>query len=170
MRRRAAAKLRRGRAGDLDAVLAIERAVFTTDILSRRSLRHFLSAPNATVIVAEHRGSVAGYALVLHRRNSKLARLYSIAVGPAFRRRGLARRLLTAAERKAAARGRRVMRIEVRADNGGAIDLYESSGYRRFGRLARYYGGRIDALRYEKSLRRGGRRAPRRGRPAHKTA
>ena len=170
MRRQADARLRRGRAGDLDALLAIERAVFTTDVLSRRSLRHFLIAPNAAVIIAEDQGVVAGYALVLYRRNSKLARLYSIAVASAFRRRGWARRLLTAAEQMAAAGGRRIMRIEVRADNGGAIDLYERSGYRRFGRLARYYGGRIDALRYEKSLDRGGRRAPRRRRPAHKTA
>lgn len=170
MSRPAAAGLRRGRAGDLEALLTIERAVFTTDILSRRSLLHFLTATNATVLVAEDEGAVAGYALVLYRRNSKLARLYSIAVGAAFRRRGWAQRLLTAAEQKAAARGRRVMRIEVRADNRSAIDLYESAGYRRFGTLARYYGGRIDALRYQKPLRRDRRPAPRRRPPVHKTA
>ena len=38
--------MRRGRVSDLDALLALENAVFTTDKLSRRSFRHFLTSPN----------------------------------------------------------------------------------------------------------------------------
>jgi hypothetical protein len=37
--------LRRGRLGDLDALVALENAVFATDILSRSFCR-FLAAPN----------------------------------------------------------------------------------------------------------------------------
>ncbi|MGC1327117.1 MAG: hypothetical protein WA850_15440, partial [Xanthobacteraceae bacterium] len=61
-----AAKLRRGRMSDLDALLAIEEAVFATDVLSRRSLRRFLATTGATLIVAEAAGKLAGYALVLY--------------------------------------------------------------------------------------------------------
>ena len=41
----ARAKFRRGRMSDLDALIALEQAVFNTDILSRRSFRHFLASP-----------------------------------------------------------------------------------------------------------------------------
>jgi ribosomal protein S18 acetylase RimI-like enzyme len=44
------------------------------------------------------------------------------------------------------------MRLDVQADDGIAIRLYENVGYRLFGRRRRYYAGRIDALRFEKVL------------------
>ena len=44
------------------------------------------------------------------------------------------------------------MRLEVRADDLGAIALYKTSGYHTFGRHTGYYDGRIDALRFEKLL------------------
>ena len=98
-------KVRRGRLRDLDALLALERAVFTTDVLSRRSFRRFLAARGATVIVAEEDGKLAGYVLVLYPPRSKLARLYSIAVAPHIGRRGVGPLLLGAAEdRRAPAR------------------------------------------------------------------
>ncbi|MGC2594582.1 MAG: GNAT family N-acetyltransferase, partial [Xanthobacteraceae bacterium] len=84
-----AAKLRRGRMTDLDALLAVEQAVFTTDILSRRSFRRFLATTGATLIVAEAAGKIAGYALVLYPPRSMFARLYSIAVAPHIGRRGI---------------------------------------------------------------------------------
>ena len=151
-RRAPAAKLRPGRLRDLDALLALEQAIFNTDILSRRSFRRFLTARSATVIVAEADGKLAGYVLVLYPPRSKLARLYSIAVAPHMGRRGVGPLLLAAAEENATRRGRRVMRLEVREDDAGAIALYETSGYRRFGRRARYYDNRIDALRFDKAL------------------
>jgi len=141
---------------DLDALLALEQDFFTPDHrISRRSFRRFMHSPNAKVLVAAIDGKVAGCALVLYRRGSTRGRLYTIAVAREFQRRGLARRLLRAAETNAARRGCRSMRLEVRADDGGAIALYESAGYRLFGRSRRYYAGRIDALRFEKPFRSG---------------
>ena len=40
-------------APDLEAMLALENRVFASDRMSRRSVRHFLSSPNAAVLVAE---------------------------------------------------------------------------------------------------------------------
>jgi ribosomal protein S18 acetylase RimI-like enzyme len=147
------AKLRRGKMADLDALIALERRYFTSDHqISRRSFRHFIASPKSTLIVAEVERKLAGCVLVNYRRGSRLARLYTIAVGPEFQRRGIARRLLAAAEQDAIQRGRSVMRLEVRADDTGAITLYETSGYRRFGRRPRYYDSRIDALRFDRVL------------------
>jgi ribosomal protein S18 acetylase RimI-like enzyme len=155
------AKFRRGRLSDLDALLAFEKDFFGPDHqISRRSFRRFIVSANCTLIVAEVGGQVAGCALVLYRRGSKRARLYTIAVGDAFQRRGYARRLLAAAEASAKRHSRRVMHLEVRADDAGAIALYETAGYRLFGRRRRYYDGRIDALRFEKPLVAASRRRP----------
>jgi len=147
------ATLRRARRTDLDALAAFEREFFTPDhVISRRGLRHFISSPKSTLIVAEVGGEVAGCALVNYRQGSQRGRLYTISVGRDFQRRGIARALLAAAEKAARRRGCRFMRLEVREDDAGAIALYESSGYALFGRRRRYYDSRIDALRFEKPL------------------
>ena len=146
------ASLRRGRMNDLDALLALEQAVFTVDVLSRRSLRRFLASPGAALIVAEECGRLAGYALVLFPPRSRLARLYSIAVAPHVGRRGVGPLLLAAAEKAAKRRKRRAMRLEVHEHNTRAIARYEKSGYRFFGRHRAYYDDRGDALRFEKPL------------------
>lgn len=147
-----AAKLRRGRIADLDALVGLERAVFTTDLVSRRSFRRFLDAPGASLIVAEASGRLAGYVLVLYPPHSQLARLYSIAVAPHIGRRGIGPLLLAAGERAARRRGRRTMRLEVHEHNNRAIARYEKSGYRLFGRHRRYYDDGGDALRFAKPL------------------
>ena len=157
------AKLRRGRISDLPALLAIENAVFPVDLLSRRSLRHFLVSPSASLIVAEQGGKLAGYALVLYPPRSGIARLYSIAVAPHVGGRGLGPLLLAAAENAAHRRRRRAIRLEVHMHNTRAIARYEKSGYRLFGRRRDYYDDHADALRFEKPLgseARNGRAAP----------
>ena len=146
------AKIRPGRVRDIDALVALENAVFTTDILSRRSFRHFLNSPNSSLIVAEESGKLAGYALVLYPPRSKLARLYSIAVAPHITSRGIGPLLLAAAEAAAARRRRRAMQLEVHEHNTRAIGSYEKSGYRLFGRHRRYYDDGGDALRFDKPL------------------
>jgi ribosomal protein S18 acetylase RimI-like enzyme len=148
----AAAKLRKGRIGDVDALLAIENEVFTADLLSRRSFRRFLASPHATLLVAEESGKIAGYALVVFPPRTTIARLYSIAVAPHIGRRGVGPLLLAAAQEAARRRRRRAIRLEVHERNRRAIARYEKSGYRLFGRHRDYYGDRGDALRFEKPL------------------
>jgi ribosomal protein S18 acetylase RimI-like enzyme len=151
-RRSPAVVLRAGRLRDLDALAALEKTVFSYDVLSRRSFRRFLASPGAALIVAQYRGGLAGYVLVLYPPRSKIARLYSILVAPHVGGRGIGPLLLGAAERAARRRGRRVMRLEVHEHNTRAIARYEKSGYRLFGRRRFYYGDRRDALRFEKAL------------------
>ena len=151
-RRPSSVALRRGRTSDVAALVALERAVFTTDVLSRRSFRHFLATPLASLIVAEKSAELAGYVLVLYPPHSTLARLYSIAVAPQVGRRGVGPLLLAAAEEAARRRRRRAVRLEVREHNTRAIARYEKSGYRLFGRHHDYYDDHADALRFEKPL------------------
>jgi ribosomal-protein-alanine N-acetyltransferase len=65
--------------------------------------------------------------------------LGNIAVDPAFRRRGLARRLIALVLERAAARGVRELFLEVRPSNTGARQLYESFGFAHVGQRRNYY-------------------------------
>lgn len=144
------AKFRAAAAADIGALSDLENSSFLTDRISRSSFRRLVASPSATVIVAAVGSAIAGYALVLFRAGSRIARLYSLAVAPEFR--GLGRELLDAAEASAAARGCHALRLEVREDNQRAINLYERSGYHRFGKRPDYYADGATALRFEKDL------------------
>ena len=148
-----AAAIRPARASDVDALAAIENAVFDTDRISRRSFRQLIERKTAETLIAESDGSVAAYAMVLFREGSGVARLYSIATGPDFAGKGIGRILLEAAEDAAFRHGRMMLRLEVREDNVRAIHIYEQNGYRRIGREPDYYEDGATALRYEKTLR-----------------
>ena len=148
----AAIRIRRATLADLDALVALERAAFATDHLSRRQYRAHLRSASAAVLAAVNGRRLLGKAVVFFRRNSLGARLYSIAVADQARGRGLGEVLLAAAERTAQRRGARRMRLEVRQDNAAAIRLYERRGYRRFGSHAGFYEDGADAWRYEKEL------------------
>jgi len=138
---------------DLDTLVAIENACFVSDRLSRRSLKRFLESTRDIVLLAESEGEVVGYVLVLLRRGTRLARLYSIAVLDQARGSGLGACLVHAGEEAAAERGCVDMRLEVRRDNHAAIALYRRLGYRVFGSLPAYYEDDEDALRLQKRIR-----------------
>lgn len=138
---------------DLDALLAIENACFTHDRVSRRSFRRFVLGGRAAVLLAETDKGAVGYALVLFRAGTVLARLYSVAVLPAAQGTGLGRLLMQAAEVAAVDRDCLLLRLEVRPDNDAAIALYKLLGYRAFEHIPDYYEDHSDALRMQKALR-----------------
>jgi [ribosomal protein S18]-alanine N-acetyltransferase len=144
--------LRPGKPGDVPSLLALERAAFSTDHLSPRSFRRFLGSPSAVLLVAEYGVRLCGYALVLFRPSSKVARLYSIAVMSAMSGRGIGPMLLAAAEESARRHKCATLRLEVHEHNAAAIRRYQKSGYRLFGRRPEYYDDGGNALRFEKHL------------------
>ncbi|MCC2113924.1 MAG: peptidase C39 family protein, partial [Hyphomicrobiales bacterium] len=147
--------LRPATASDIDQLVRLEDTSFETDRISRRSFRNLIEAPTAACLVAEIDGQVAGYAMLLFRQGTALARLYSIAVDKAYRGRRIGAKLLEGAELAAFDRDRIMLRLEVREDNRDAIALYRANGYRQFGRYLDYYEDHADAIRFEKLLRLG---------------
>lgn len=144
--------IRRATRADVDALLALEEATFDSDRISRAQWRRHIDSASAAVFVSGTRGSVDAAAVVFHRRNSRAARLYSLAVGAHARGTGLGGALLAAAEADARRRGCTSMRLEVRADNPSAIALYERRGYTRIARLPGFYEDGADGWRYAKRL------------------
>lgn len=90
--------------------------------------------------------------MIFYRRNSRNARLYSLAVRESARGHGLGSVLLAAAEADACAHGCTAIRLEVNVANPLAIALYERRGFRRAERLTGFYENGTDAWRYAKSL------------------
>ncbi|HJP98721.1 MAG TPA: GNAT family N-acetyltransferase [Rhodanobacteraceae bacterium] len=152
MARSAAIPVRKAVPGDLGALVALERATFESDRISRAQWRRHLASNSACVLVAGPTGRVDGAAVVFQRRNSTRARLYSLAVAEAARGSGLAKALLAATEAEARRRGCDVLELEVRTDNRAAIGLYERQGYLRAAHLQGFYEDGSDAWRYNKVL------------------
>lgn len=146
--------IREAAPADVPALRAIEDRCFESDRLSVRSFRHLLKRGHADIILDEDEAShdARGYSLVLFHRGTSLARLYSFAVDPACRGRGVGRDLLKEAEGRALDRGAVVMRLEVREDNVAARRLYEKSGYRQFAISPHYYEDGMAAVRMDKTL------------------
>lgn len=138
---------------DLDRLLELEAACFAIDRLSRRSFRHFIGGGQSVLLTARESGVLVGYLLILFHRGTRLARLYSIAVDPASRRRGIARALFQAGEARARERGAIHLRLEVSQNNAPAIALYRTLGFQEFDRLSDYYEDHSSALRMQKRIR-----------------
>ncbi|MCP5152245.1 MAG: GNAT family N-acetyltransferase/peptidase C39 family protein [Chromatiales bacterium] len=145
-------RVRAAVAADVSALVALEQACFDSDRLSRRRFRYMLERAHAALLVAEDAGRVDGYALVLFRQGTSLARLYSLAVSPARRGAGLGRALLHAAQAAATQRDCAYLRLEVRRENAPAVALYRAEGYRPLTVVDDYYEDGADALRMEKAL------------------
>lgn len=148
--------IRPARLADLDALVALEHAAFATDRAERRAIRHALRSPSMSLLaaVAQDAGEeiLVGAATLERRRTSLVARLSSIAVSPARAGHGLGSLLLDAAETDTLDHDRRRLRLEVRADNGAGIRLYERHGYTRYGTKPDYYEDGMEAWCYEKVL------------------
>lgn len=93
-----------------------------------------------------------GYALVLWHARGRVARLYSLAVDPLARGRGLGACLLAACADEARARGFKELRLEVAEANEGALALYRKAGFEPFARRRGYYADGGDALRLRRWL------------------
>lgn len=133
-------------------LMDIETACFTSDRISRSSFRKFLAGRSAATLVDSVHGYLRGYALVLFRRSSAIARLYSFAVPPAYRRRGVGKRLLAAAVATARERRAGALRLEIRLDNPSARLLYERAGFVAIGTAPGFYEDGADAVRMEMPL------------------
>ena len=144
--------IRDARLADLDALVALEDSCFEIDRFNRRQFRYMITRAQGRLLVDERRGTLIGYAQVLFRRGTSLARLYSIAVDPRARGKGAGRDLLEAAERAASEAGCAYLRLEVRRDNVESIRLYRNAGFRKLGEVGDYYEDGMEALRYEKAL------------------
>nr|WP_319390710.1 GNAT family N-acetyltransferase [uncultured Cohaesibacter sp.] len=138
---------------DLQQLVALEERCFSTDIINRRSFSSFIKTDTARLIVAvDEEANLLGYALILMRQSTSVARLYSIAVDPDARGRGVGSQLLGGSEAIAKELQCDRLSLEVRADNSKAISLYQRYGFVPEEALPGYYEDGADGLRLVRIL------------------
>ncbi len=137
---------------DLDALIALEAGFAPGERISRRSWRRFLSGHNEVLVCRDENGRSIAASVLLFRRGSRIARLYSLAVDPGYRGKGYAMSLLTACEAVALRHECNTVRLEVAVSNFSAIALYQRAGYVDLQRLPGYYSDGGDAIRMMKNL------------------
>lgn len=145
-------QLRKGTVEDLDAILKIERSVFSSDFFNRRQFRYLMTkAKTVFIVICDDRG-VAGYSILFTPSHLRHSRVYNIAVSNEARGKGYGKALLQRMEKDSRNLSYSAIRLEVRRDNRPAISLYEQFGYRGIGEKPDYYEDGQDALIYQKQL------------------
>jgi [ribosomal protein S18]-alanine N-acetyltransferase len=137
---------------DIAVLAALEERLFPHDAWSEQTWWAELAGrPRRDYVVLDEAARIVGYAGLDH--GGDVADVMTVAVVPEARGRALGRLLLEELEARAAARGAASVMLEVRADNGPAIGLYERSGYAVLTTRRRYYQpGDVDALVMRKTL------------------
>jgi ribosomal protein S18 acetylase RimI-like enzyme len=101
---------------------------------SYEGLLEFVFRQSHVLLIAEHYSKPAGFLLMLDTLPDEVTRMPQafvayMAVEPSLRCRGIASRLLAAAEDEARRRGLPYMGLMVTEDNAAARALYERAGY-----------------------------------------
>ncbi|RPI24859.1 MAG: ribosomal-protein-alanine N-acetyltransferase [Acidobacteria bacterium] len=120
---------------DLPEVLVIERACFS-DPWPEFAFVQGLSCADCYSRVTRKNGQVSGY--LIGYVSSLEIHIANVAVSPAFRRQGVARRLMLDVLEGTNLRCTSAV-LDVRESNHPAIRLYLSLGFRPIGRRPRYY-------------------------------
>ena len=106
----------------------------------------------AALIVAEARGTVDGFALIVPDAPRAVDTLWMLAVRAHARRRGLGVRLAQAAIESARAGGRRALCATVQARNFPAIRMLQAAGFVLTGHDEQYYPSNDVGLRFAHRL------------------
>jgi len=141
--------LRRASSEDLDGIDRLEEVCFGERRFTREHVAWVLRNPDMPTVV-ETEGGLRGAIMVAVDKTQ--ARVLSVAVDPAHRRRGIATRLMAAAESLSRERGARAIVLEVGVSNVAAFEFYRKLGYKVAARLSHYYSWGEDAFGMTKSL------------------
>jgi ribosomal-protein-alanine N-acetyltransferase len=134
---------------DLNDLSRLEKACFGSDAWPLVELIAVLTLPNKVRLKAAAAGKMVGFVAGDPQPAQGFAWVTTLCVDAPFRRLGIGRALLRAAEE---ALGIARVRLTVRTGNNAAIRLYSSEGYREIEHLARYYQDGEDAYVMEKAI------------------
>lgn len=129
-----------------------QRCFVDGEAYSRDTFEYLLTAPESVSYRAVTQGgTMVGFIIGLLEPDHT-GHITTVGVAPEHRRRRIARRLMEKTEEGFRKRDVRIVRLEVRAVNAGAQQLYNNLGYAVTQRLPRYYSNGGDGLLMIKSL------------------
>lgn len=137
---------------DLDQLVVLEQRLFETDKFSRKNLRYLIKRATVIVVRTEKERNIIGYAILLGRRNSRKARIYSLGVAESVSRRGIGTQLVCTLEAIATLRNCTSLTLEVSDTNKAALLFYYKHGFKQYGFRYSYYKDGGHALLMRKDL------------------
>jgi ribosomal-protein-alanine acetyltransferase len=126
----------------LDKFYEIEKQCFELEAFTKQQIAYLLTDYNAIGLVARVNGEIAGFVIgrIDVERNMPFGHILTVDIEPSHRRKGIAQKLLREIEAIFIERGIKECRLEVREDNVAASNLYQKLGYKKVGKLEKYYG------------------------------
>lgn len=143
-------RLRRFSPSDLDRVMEIEQASFTTDAYARSRFESLYKRHPDGFIVAELSSKIIGY--IIAYISGGLGDFDSMTVDPRYRRLGLGKRLVHFMMDNFRQQGIREASLEVRTTNISAISFYHGLGFRITKVIKGFYRGGGDAYQMRRSI------------------
>lgn len=143
-------RIRRAEVSDLPAIMAVEQGAFGPRRWDEAFVRGLMAQEEVRTMVAEDDG-IAAYVMFSISRPYETAEVLSLAVSPAFRRRGIARKLMAEVESLVREEAGTVS-LCVRPDNVEGVNLYLSLGYKVLALCSGYYEDGSDAYMMVKHL------------------
>jgi ribosomal protein S18 acetylase RimI-like enzyme len=138
---------------DLPNLVDLENTLFSSDRIPPRQFRYLLTRANGIAVKIEEKGVLAGYLILLKRRNCGNLRIYSIGISPAAQHRGHARSLVEYAVETARKLQLKRVTLEVCEHNSAALRLYAAAGFYAYGRKTGYYQDGCTALLLRKDIK-----------------
>jgi ribosomal protein S18 acetylase RimI-like enzyme len=137
----------------LDECWRLDQLCFVDgEAYSRETFEYLLTSPESVAYRAvTPDGAMVGFIVGLVEPD-RTGHITTLGVAPEHRRRRIAERMLHKVEESFHRRGVRTLRLEVRAVNTGAQQLYRNLGYTVTQRLPRYYSNGGDGLLMIKAL------------------
>ena len=137
----------------LDKLLEIEEQCFDQEAFTKRQIAYLLTDYNTIALTAKGDSEIAGFIIAqVEIEDSKLyGHIITINVAPAYRRKGIASKMLQEIEVLLKEKGITECHLEVREDNSPAVRLYQTNGYQRISKLERYYG-KTHGIYFKKTL------------------
>jgi ribosomal protein S18 acetylase RimI-like enzyme len=132
---------------DLPSINEIEKLSFGDEAFNMRQFNYLVRSSSCYFVVADIHNLIGGYLILTTRCNSKMLRIYSLAINPNLRGQGIAKKLIQFSLEFAKTKGYSIISLEVNEANLTAIKLYEKIGFCKLGYKRDYYGTGKHALK-----------------------
>ena len=137
---------------DLKELFRLEQLCFDAESFSRRQINYLVSRSTGSFWVLVENEKIAGFIVLLKRKNTSGLRIYSVAVSPNFRGKNYGNALLEKAVEIATENGKTNLYLEVSEHNQSAIQLYQKFGFQIMGKRKAYYKDGSTALQMQKEV------------------